>query len=121
MRPEITKQNGATTIDAIVKIPTTTLMRTSTRLASESMRFLEEAKFPDGKIRKAYYVDPKDDYCLDCTSCLNVMGLLSSQIPVLKIKVDGEDEVAERIALRLYSALASEDSIDLDFYRFEKE
>lgn len=121
MKPEIKKENGATTLDAVVTLSNATLMRTSTKMVTESMDFLKDAKFPDGRERKAYFMFPKtDDYCWKFTSCLDMMELLAMQNPEIRIKVEGEDETAEKIALRLYSALTTENSIDPDFYRFEK-
>ena len=124
-KPVMQKKDGEITIDLVVNVATSMLMRTSTRLATEGSRLLEEAKLPDGRKRKAYFVDPKEGYCLDCTSCISTMMLAASPGISLKLKVEGEDEAAEKLALRLYSAWTSEksapeskDECYLDFYRY---
>lgn len=118
-KPEIRKKDKATTIDVVVNLPHGVVMRTSTAIAAETQKFLESAKLDDGTARNAYLLDPKQgDFAFDCTSCLNLMTLAIENGRRMQIKVDGEDNAAEQIALRIYSALTSGDSYKLDFYKY---
>lgn len=120
MKPEINKENGSTSIDVILALKPGFAMRTVTALALESEKFLKEAKAADGKDRMAYLTvqEKKEHYDLKFISCLELMTFGGEPGKKGTIKVDGEDAAAERIALRLYSALTSEDAYNLDFYRF---
>lgn len=116
-KPEIKRKDGATTIDVVVNLPHGVVMRTSTKIATESQKLLEDVKPHEGSPRKAYFVDLQHGD-LECTSCINLLTLAIENGRRMKVKVDGEDEIAELIALRLYSALTSGDSYNLDFYRY---
>ena len=122
-RPEIKRENGATSIDIVLTLKPGFACRTVTALANECQKFLKDANLPDGKERKAYLLaqHKKEIYELRFTSCLELMAFGGEPGKKGVIKVDGEDEAAEKIALRLYSALTSEDAYNLDFYQFEPE
>ena len=110
-RPEIKKQDGATTIDVVVNLNHGVIARSSVRLVEECKTFAEGAY-------KAYLVNPSGaEY--DCKSSLEILLARPVKGAKFTIKVLGEDKLAEQLALRIYSALTSENSFSMDFYRFE--
>lgn len=119
IRPEIKKQDRAVTIDVVVNLNCGLCVRPAARIVEECAAFVRKDGNRFGeKIRGVYLVDSSGaEY--DCTSALNLLTSAAEQGKAFKIKVEGEDNPAEQLALRLYSALTSEDSLNLDFYRFE--
>ena len=56
----------------------------------------------------------------NCKSIMNIIMIAAEDGTRVQIKVEGEDDKSERLALRLYSALTCGDSVHLDFDRFER-
>lgn len=119
--PEIKKESGVTSIDVILVLKPGFACRTVTALFLECQKFLDEAKAADGKARMAYLIPDDANYPLRFTSCLDLLSFAGVPGKKGTIQVDGEDKTAEKIALRLYSALTSEDAYNPDFYRFERQ
>lgn len=77
-----------------------------------------QAAAQDKKKIWAYLIDHAGvEY--DCSSIFAILSSAADKGARLTIKVEGDDLTAEQLALRIYSALAGEDSFNLDFYRFE--
>jgi len=57
----------------------------------------------------------------DCKSVFRIVSAEAYNGAKFTIQVQGQDEKAEHYALRIYSALTSKDSFNMNFYRFEKD
>ena len=109
MKPEIIRQDGTTTIDGVI-------VNLSPGMDAPSCeRICGEFK---GKERKVYLVNSFGEY--DCSSILNLLAAYGEKGAKFTIKVLGEDKLAEQLALRIYSALTSSNSSNIDFSRFEE-
>lgn len=118
-KPEIERKGGATSIDVVVNLNHGMLLRSANRMSDECRAFVKDAgKLPDGRERKIYLVNSYGEY--NCASIIDILTAAPVYGGEFKVKVDGEDETAEKLALRVYSALTSENSLCMDFYRFEE-
>jgi len=106
--PKIKKQNGFTTIDTIVNCHKGIAMRTARSLVEETRRYVNEI----------YFLNNKQDL-YDAKRILDLVMIDIEKDPKIKVMVEGNDETAKKIALRLYSALSSENSYALDFDRYD--
>jgi len=100
MKPKVSVNEGWTTIDAVVNLKDGLCMRPSGKIV------LECSKYPK-KIFFKTYVDEFGDVSEkhDCSSIVDVMDAGAEFGAKIRIFVEGEDEEAERFALRFYSAV----------------
>ncbi len=111
MSPEIKIQSidgkEYTSIDAVVNLSHGLAMRPSDRIADECKKYDKDV----------YFV--KEGEMWNGKRIIDLLSLGAAKDTELTILVEGMDEEAETLALRLYSALSSEDSYDMQFDRFE--
>jgi len=111
-KPELRKEEGFTYIDnVVVNAKPGIVMRPSVEIKKECEKYIP---------RSAYLVNKagQDANCLSCTELMLMEIQMGKEVT---IKVEGEDEKAEKIALRLYSALKSPNAYELDFDVFEEQ
>ena len=106
--PEIKKENGFTTIDAVVNCHFGIAMTTAKHLVVEAQTYPNEILF--------YNLSDKSDY--NAKSILSLIGMGVQKDDPIKIMVEGVDETAKKIALRFYSALSSKNSYNLEFDKY---
>ncbi|MBW2993235.1 HPr family phosphocarrier protein [Candidatus Woesearchaeota archaeon] len=109
-KPELRKEKGFTYIDDIVvNAKPGMAIRPSLAITEECREYIP---------RKVYFVNKKgEDF--NCINIMEIMFMGIQQGHEITVKVEGEDKEAERMALRLYSALKSENAYKMDFNRFE--
>jgi len=128
-KPKIKKRDGFTLVDAIVGLDLGLCARPSATISKECSKYPKKIYF-----QKSIYHStcPYLDYLkcpakailpekYDCKSILNLMETALEKGARARISVEGEDEEAERWALRMYSAIIGDDICNLDFDRFEEE
>jgi len=106
-KPEINKY---TSIDVVVNLSHGIVM-------ASSKEIIDECK----KYGKKVYIAKKDtpvSQFADGKSMIDLISLAATQGAELHVFVEGDGAQAKNFALRLYSALTSEDSYDMDFGRF---
>lgn len=111
-KPTLTKHNGNIIFDVVV--------RTSPGFgtARGMMRFVDECHKYSREIHVKNLHDGREG---DCKRIMETLMCSSARGEMLEFIVEGDDSEAEKFALRIYSALTSEDSYNMDFYRFEKD
>jgi len=130
--PNIMKRNGYTMIDMVVRLRFGFgCVRTVSAITRECKKYPGEIYF-----QKSIYNSICPRTYANCTSQeilpqkYNCKKMLETMISVIdhedriRVSVEGDDESARRVALRLYSAITSEDDRDLEnvninFNRFE--
>lgn len=109
--PKVKISDGYTTVEAVMNLRYGLGARASATIARECNKYK----------RSVYMIrDDRPDYKVRANSILGVMSLAAAQGKKLHIMVEGEDETAETLALRLYSAITPEDTLNMDFDRFSK-
>lgn len=79
-------------------------------------QFVDECKKYSGRILMSHEDTPEDD--VEASSILGLLCLAAPTGTRLRITVQGTDLAAEQMTLRLLSALAGNDSLNLDFQKF---
>jgi phosphotransferase system HPr-like phosphotransfer protein len=116
-RPAIRIENGYTLVDAIVAAEDGFgTGRGVTKFYKLCKQYEEEHK------RKVYARTRKegDNHERDCTNPIALFTVSCVKGETIEFKVEGTDKEAEKMALRLYSGVISENINEIDFYRFEK-
>ncbi len=113
MSPEIKIQSidgkEYTSIDAVVNLSHGLCMRPSDRIADECKKYDKDV----------YFV--KEGEMWNGKRIIDLLSLGAAKDTELTILVEGMDEEAETLALRLYSALSSEDSYNIEFENLEDD
>lgn len=117
--PEIKKENGFTTIEAKVKLNFGLgTLRGSSKFCKECTAYSR-----DVFVCRDYILDEEKvggyPEAFNCKSIMSVVMICAEQGAPIKIKVEGEDAEARRMALRLYSAVTGYDTYSMNFDRFE--
>jgi len=109
-KPELSQNNGFVSLDLVVNLTYGIAARSACRIYNECEDYGREVYFA----RKNQPEEKKKTKDL-----LGLLALCVSRGTEITIEVKGEDKTAVNLALRLYSALTSKDSYDMDFGRFE--
>ena len=113
MRPKIKIQDidgkEYTSIDAVVNLHQGICMRPSDRIADECKKY----------DRDVYFVRDKDMW--NGKRIIDIMSLGAEKGAEITILVEGDNEKAETLALRPYSAVSCEDSYDIRFENLEDD
>jgi len=98
-----------TSIDAVVNVKGGVGLGASSLIVKECMKY----------DREIYLVN--SDGFMSGKRVIDMISLGAAEGDTIRILVEGNDETAEEIALRLYSALTSKERYNLDFDRFAKK
>ncbi|MBW2994844.1 HPr family phosphocarrier protein [Candidatus Woesearchaeota archaeon] len=107
--PKIKKEDGFTTIDAVINCHKGIAMRTARSLVEEATRYKN----------KIYFLNNNEQDQYDAKRILDLVMIDIEKDPKIKVMVEGNDEIAKKIALRFFSALSSKNSYELDFDRYD--
>ncbi len=94
-------------MDVVVNLHVGICMNPSKEIIIECMKYNKHAYL----IRD----DKEQKYRANCRSMLDLVGIGAAKGDKLEILVEGDDEDAEEFAYRLYNAISSEDSYNMDF------
>lgn len=110
--PKPVKKGGYTSLEVVLGMADGLHARPSMSIVNECAKYADRQIF----LRNESGTNGEKN----CKNIMEVMMISAIRGARLRIRVSGEDEEAEKIALRLYSVLSCHDSCDLDFEKYKK-